>query len=119
MQFIPDGLEEELGLEFGGDVVGGTHLTIYCTGPGGLSVPNGEPEPADGAAAPPNLVFQTTAKVTVLFSGLTATLAALYQVNVQVPDGVTPGSAVPVMITVTNPLTGAPTASNPVTVATQ
>jgi len=55
----------------------------------------------------------------VLFSGLTATLAALYQVNVQVPQGVTPGVAVPVVITVTDPQTGATSQSNPVTIGVQ
>jgi len=55
----------------------------------------------------------------VQFSGLTATLAALYQVNVQVPSGVTPGSAVPIIITVTDPQTGTTAQSNPVTIVVQ
>ena len=93
-----------------------------------MAGPNGEPAPRDGAAAPLNLVYQTTANATVtiggvdapvLFSGLTATLAALYQVNVRVPAGVTPGSAVPIIITVTDPQTGTTAQSNPVTIAMQ
>jgi uncharacterized protein (TIGR03437 family) len=104
------------------------YLTIYCTGLGAVAGPNGEPAPADGAAAPTNLLYQTTANVTVmiggvnapvLFSGLTATLAALYQVNVQVPSGVTPGSAVPVVITATDPPTGETALSNTVTIVVQ
>jgi uncharacterized protein (TIGR03437 family) len=104
------------------------YLTLYCTGLGALIVPNGETEPADGAVAPPNLLYQTTASVTamiggvnapVTFAGLTPGLAALYQVNVQVPSGVTPGSAVPIVITATDPVTGITAQSNSVTIAVQ
>ena len=67
------------------------YLVIYATGLGPVHGPNGEAQPADGAAAPGNLVYSTTATVTstiggvsapVLFSGLTATFAGLYQVNI-------------------------------------
>ncbi|HEY3825480.1 MAG TPA: hypothetical protein VGL82_13030, partial [Bryobacteraceae bacterium] len=106
----------------------GDYLTIYSTGLGTVSGPNGEQEPADGAAAPTTTLYSTTANVTatvggvnakVLFSGLTATLAALYQVDIQVPEGVTPGSAVPVVITATDPTTNAIAQSNPVTIVVQ
>ncbi len=106
----------------------GDYLTIYCTGLGALAGPNGELEPADGAAAPTSPIFRTKANVTVTiggvnapvqFAGLTATLAALYQVNVQVPAGVTPGGAIPVVITANDPQTGATAQSNPVTIAVQ
>ncbi len=78
-------------------------IVVYCTGLGLLQGGG----PADGAAAPTSPIFQTVAKVTatiggidapVSFAGLTPTLAGLYQVNVQVPAGVTPGSAVPIVI---------------------
>jgi uncharacterized protein (TIGR03437 family) len=104
------------------------YLTIYCTGLGPLQGPNGEVEPINGAAAPANLIFQTTAKVTaslggvsapVLFSGLAPGFAGLYQVNVQVPAGITPGSAVPLVITATDLQTGATARSNEVTIAVQ
>ncbi len=104
------------------------YLTIYCTGLGALTGPNGQAGPGDGAAAPASPLFQTTATVTatvggvnapVQFSGLTPTLAALYQVNVQVPAGVTAGSAVPVAITAADPQTGITAQSNPVTITVQ
>jgi uncharacterized protein (TIGR03437 family) len=90
-------------------------LTVYCTGLGPLQGPNGEPEPADGVAAPLSPTFTTKATVTatiggvsapVSFAGLTATLVGLYQVNVQVPAGVTPGNAVPLVLVATEPSSG-------------
>jgi uncharacterized protein (TIGR03437 family) len=106
----------------------GDYLTIYCTGLGALLGPNGEVEPADGAAAPTNLIFGTTAQVTATiggvsvpaaFAGLTPTLAALYQVNVQVPAGVSPGNAVALTITATDPQTAATARSNSIAIAVQ
>jgi uncharacterized protein (TIGR03437 family) len=70
--------------------------------------PNGESGPAEGTAAPLATIFSTKAKITatiggvsapVSFAGLAPTFASLYQVNVQVPAGVAPGSAVPLKIT--------------------
>ena len=104
------------------------YLTLYCTGLGALTGPNGETEPADGAAAPGNLHYHTTANVTatiggvsapVTFAGLSPGLAALYQVNVQVPSGVTPGGAVPIILTAMDPLTGITAQSNSVMIFTQ
>jgi uncharacterized protein (TIGR03437 family) len=104
------------------------YLTIYCTGLGPVVVPANAQAPGDGAATPLAPLFQTNAMVTatiggvnakVLFSGLTATLAALYQVNIQVPEGVTPGSAVPIVLTATDTTTNAIAQSNPVTIVVQ
>lgn len=55
----------------------------------------------------------------VYFSGLTPTLAGLYQVNVRVPVGVTPGNEVQMTITATDAVSGASAQSNSVTIAVQ
>jgi DNA/RNA endonuclease G (NUC1) len=107
---------------------GSEYLSVYCTGLGPVVGPNGEPAPVDGATAPLTTVYQTTARVTaklggldvpVVFSGLTPGLVALFQVNVQVPAGVQTGDAVPLVLTLSDPATGAVYLSNAVTVAIQ
>jgi uncharacterized protein (TIGR03437 family) len=106
---------------------GTEYLTIYCTGLGPVVGTRGEVAPADGFPATPPAIYQTIGTVTasiggvnapVVFSGLTPTLVALYQVNVQVPAGTPTGDAVPLVITVTNP-DGITAQSNTVTVAVQ
>jgi uncharacterized protein (TIGR03437 family) len=109
-------------------VSGVEYLTIYGTGFGPVVGSNGEPPPGDGQVAALPTIYQTSNVVTatiggvaapVLFSGLTPTLVALYQVNVQVPAGTPTGGAIPVQITVTNPQDGTIATSNTVTVAVQ
>lgn len=101
------------------------NLVIYATGLGAVVGQNGEAPPADGAAAPVDVIYLTRAKVTVtigaitvpaLFSGLTPTLAGLYQVNFQMPAGVTFGGLV---ITATDPETGEKGSSNDVSISIQ
>ncbi|HWF10618.1 MAG TPA: hypothetical protein VG297_19255, partial [Bryobacteraceae bacterium] len=107
---------------------GTEYLTIFCTGLGAVAGPNGEAPPADGAAAPLDILYRTKAPVSVTiggadvpvsFSGLTPGVVALYQVNVAVPAGVQTGDAVPLVLTVTDPDTGARFVANTVTVAVQ
>jgi uncharacterized protein (TIGR03437 family) len=92
----------------------GDVLVIYCTGLGQTN-----PPVPSGAIAPPILlrsVETVTATIggvpgDVSYSGLTAGFVGLYQVNVTVKPGVTPGNQVPVVIT------AAGQSSKPVTIA--
>ena len=93
----------------------GDVLIIYCSGLGPVN-----PAVAAGSATPPSPLSETTSPVTVTvggkaatvqFAGLTPTAVGLYQVNALVPEGVTPGAAVELI------LSAAGRSSQPVTVA--
>jgi uncharacterized protein (TIGR03437 family) len=97
-------------------IAGQTYLVIYCTGLGPVTN-----QPATGVATPASpLSWSATptvqiggVSVPVLFSGLTPAFVGLYQINVQTPAGLQPGSAVPVVVSI-----GGAT-SNSVTIAVQ
>jgi uncharacterized protein (TIGR03437 family) len=80
-----------------GDVV-----VVYCTGLGTTNpaVRSGEAAPASPLARVVTPVTVTIGgqPATVQYAGLTPGFAGLYQVNVQVPSGVTPGASVPLVI---------------------
>ncbi len=90
----------------------GDYLVLYLTGLG-LATPNGDPAgkplatgtnpPADGSVLyeTPTLPTVTIGGVlaNVLFSGLAPGYAGEYQLDVQVPPGVTNGDSVPVVVT--------------------
>ena len=83
----------------------GETLVMYCTGLGAL-----DSTVADGSSAPLDRILQTTNPVTVTLGGLSVPAAfaglspgfavGLYQVNVVVPSGLTPGDQVPVAVSV-------------------
>lgn len=93
----------------------GDILEVYCTGLGIVS-----PSVPAGSAAPASPLSYTTNTVTatlggqaaqVQFAGLAPGFVGLYQVNVIVPSGLTPGSAVPLVLTDTNASSPAVTAA--------
>jgi uncharacterized protein (TIGR03437 family) len=80
----------------------GNTVVIYCVGLGAVN-----PPVTSGGAAPGPPLAYANAAVTVTFGGQAATpgfagltpgFAGLYQVNVVVPTGVTPGNQVPVTV---------------------
>jgi uncharacterized protein (TIGR03437 family) len=81
----------------------GDFAVIYCTGLGAVDskVPAGSASPGSPPANTVNPVSVTIGGMTarVLFNGLSPGFAGLYQVNVQVPDGIPPGNTVPVVLT--------------------
>ena len=81
-----------------GDVV-----AVYCTGLGATqpAVVSGRPAPGVEPLARVTIVPQATVggiPAVVQFAGLSPGFVGLYQVNVQIPAGVTPGAAVPVVL---------------------
>ena len=82
----------------------GDAIVIYCAGLGPVN-----PPVTAGSAAPSAPPAKTTNPVTVtiggksaqvFFGGLVGGFAGLYQVNAYVPKGITPGNAVPLIVTV-------------------
>ena len=78
-------------------VKGGDAVIIYCGGLGAVT-----PDVASGAEAPGSPLARVDGEVVVtiggleaqvLFAGLTPTFASLYQINVIVPQGLSPGQA--------------------------
>jgi uncharacterized protein (TIGR03437 family) len=80
----------------------GDIVVVYCTGLGATNpaVRSGEAAPASPLAnvATPVQVTIGGQPATVQFAGLTPNFVGLYQVNVQIPGGVTLGSSVPLVI---------------------
>ena len=82
----------------------GDAIVIYCAGLGAVN-----PPVTAGSAAPSAPPATTTNPATVtiggktaqvFFGGLVGGFAGLYQVNAYVPKGITPGDAVPLVVTV-------------------
>ena len=77
-------------------------VVVYCTGLGATN-----PAVRSGETAPTSPLAKVTTPVTVTiggqpatvqFAGLTPGFVGLYQVNVQIPSGINPGSSVPLVI---------------------
>jgi uncharacterized protein (TIGR03437 family) len=82
----------------------GDIVVIYCTG---LGATNPAVRSGEAAPAPPSPLATVATPVSVTiggqagavqFAGLTPGYAGLYQVNVQIPAGVTPATSVPLVI---------------------
>lgn len=100
----------------------GDYLVLYVTGLG-EATPNGDPNGtplATGVVAPANgsTLYETTATptvqiggtpVTVLFSGIAPGTAGEYQIDFQVPMGVTEGDSVPITVAMPGSTTGTAT----------
>lgn len=80
----------------------GEYVIVYANALGPLDVP-----PATGAVADPSRLSNTIERssltiggipATVFFSGLTPGSIGLYQITTQIPDGVTPSSVVPLVV---------------------
>lgn len=83
----------------------GDTLVIYCNGLGAVTppIPTGQPAPAGGPLSVTNNPVSITIggiAATVNFAGLAPGFPDLYQVNAVVPPGVSPGTAVPVVLNV-------------------
>lgn len=88
----------------GSPVTGGDVVVIYCEGLGEV-----QPQLLAGMPAPLTTLEYTVNPVTatiggvsakVEFGGLTPGFAGLYQVNLTVPSGITPGDSVPLLLSV-------------------
>ena len=81
----------------------GGFISIFCTGLGATepAVPSGDPGPAGPLATVTTPVMVTIGgqPATVSFAGLAPRFVGVYQVNAQVPAGITPGDIVPVVLT--------------------
>jgi uncharacterized protein (TIGR03437 family) len=78
----------------------GDVLQIFATGLGAtdVAVQTGAPAPAFSTVRLPITATIGGVQATVVYQGLAPGFVGLYQVNVVVPEGVTPGSAVPLVL---------------------
>lgn len=114
---MPTGMAAELGIPAGcagraanalcgQPATAGDLIQIYATGLGAVNpdIRTGEIPPADGKPLHHTRRTPTIrigdADAEVLFSGLVPGIAGLYQVNVRVPGGVTPGDDVPLLLSI-------------------
>ncbi len=88
-----------------GPATAGQTVSIFLSGMGRVANPPADGSPSSGASSTTTLTPTVTiggANATVVYSGLAPGEVGLYQVNVQIPAGVTTGNAVPVVVTLGN-----------------
>jgi uncharacterized protein (TIGR03437 family) len=82
----------------------GNVIQIYCTGLGAVANPPATGAPASTSALSPTLGTPSATiggiSARILFSGLTPGAVGQYQINAEIPDGVTAGPAVTVVISI-------------------
>ena len=91
-------------------VTAGDVVVIYCVGLGAVAptVQAGDPSPSSPLASVLGTVTVTIGgqSTPASFAGLTPGFAGLYQINAAVPAGITPGSQVPITISVAGKSSG-------------
>ena len=80
----------------------GEYITIFCTGLGSVTNPPATGAPASGTSTTVAMPQVTIGGVPAMvsFSGLAPGFVGLYQVNAQVPPGVTGGAAIPLLLSI-------------------
>jgi uncharacterized protein (TIGR03437 family) len=80
----------------------GDVLTMFCVGLGATdpSIGDGATSPSPPAHVPDPIVKIGGKNAAIQFAGLAPGFVGLYQINVVMPDGVAPGAAVPLTVTV-------------------
>ena len=85
-------------------VKAGEFITIYCTGLGAVNDPPATGKPASSSPLSKTIVTPKVSiggeAATVSFSGLAPGYVGLYQIDVQIPQGVSGGGAVPLVVSI-------------------
>ena len=101
---VKPGSSEQVLVDAEHPVSAGDAIVIYCAGLGAVNPPatTGGAAPSSPAATTINPATVTIGGQTapVFFGGLVGGFAGLYQVNAYVPKGITPGNAVPLIVSV-------------------
>jgi uncharacterized protein (TIGR03437 family) len=101
---VKPGASAQISVDANHPMTAGDAIVIYCAGLGPVNpaVPAGSAAPSSPPAVTTNPVTVTIGgkPAQVFFSGLVGGFAGLYQVNAYVPNGIAPGDAVPLVVSV-------------------